>query len=293
MRKSIIIRTERNQDLGHAILDALKSNGQPMGSWSLHFHLRERGYKVSAPTIGRKLRDLERDELVRKDTVDGRVITVKGARMLSSATKDRRLRASAEEVLKLLKSNREKDILDLLAVRRIIEEESAYSAAVNASTKDIARLEKSVYRQRIKIATGDLGMEQDVDFHENLARASGNKFIAYCVHLLRSQDWMNYAVIAIRAKMGGGIVVDHEKVISAVRDHNPAAARNAMRKHIMKMTAEVKDYMRKPMHAIIRSRRSAIEALVGPSAPPFVRERYGLTDERSSSRNSRLKHRMR
>jgi hypothetical protein len=138
-----------------------------------------------------------------------------------------------------------------------------------------------------------LGMEQDVDFHENLARASGNKFIAYCVHLLRSQDWMNYAVIAIRAKMGGGIVVDHEKVISAVRDHNPAAARNAMRKHIMKMTAEVKDYMRKPMHAIIRSRRSAIEALVGPSAPPFVRERYGLTDERSSSRNSRLKHRMR
>jgi hypothetical protein len=289
MEKDIAMPREGNQDLSHAILHALQLNSQPMGSWSLYFHLRERGYNVSAPTIGRRLRDLERDELVRKDTVDGRLITPKGLRMLGSVTKDHRVRASAEEVLKLLKSNRQKDILDLLAVRRIIEEESAYLAAMNASAKDIARLEKSVHRQRIKIATGDLGVEQDVDFHENLAKASGNKFIAYCVHLLRSQDWMNYAVIAIRAKVGSGIVVDHEKVISAVRDHNPAAARTAMRRHIMKMTAEVKDYMKRPVHPITRSRRSAIEALVGPSAPPLVRERYGLTDERSRARNRRLK----
>jgi GntR family transcriptional regulator, transcriptional repressor for pyruvate dehydrogenase complex len=289
MEKDIAMPREGNQDLSHAILHALQLNSQPMGSWSLYFHLRERGYNVSAPTIGRRLRDLERDELVRKDTVDGRLITPKGLRMLGSVTKDHRVRASAEEVLKLLKSNRQKDILDLLAVRRIIEEESAYLAAMNASAKDIARLEKSVHRQRIKIATGDLGVEQDVDFHENLAKASGNKFIAYCVHLLRSQDWMNYAVIAIRAKVGSGIVVDHEKVISAVRDHNPAAARTAMRRHIMKMTAEVKDYMKRPVHPITRSRRFAIEALVGPSAPPLVRERYGLTDERSRARNRRLK----
>jgi GntR family transcriptional regulator, transcriptional repressor for pyruvate dehydrogenase complex len=289
MRKNTNMRLEGNQNLGHAILHALQLNGQPMGSWSLHFHLREHGYNVSAPTIGRKLRDLERDELVRKDTVDGRLITPKGVRLLGSATKDHRVRASAEEALKLLKSNRQKDILDLLAVRRIIEEESAYLAAMNASAKDIARLERSIHRQRIKIAAGDLGVEQDVDFHENLARASGNKFIAYCVHLLRSQDWMNYAVIAIRAKVGSGIVVDHEKVISAVRDHHPAAARTAMRRHIMKMTAEVKDYMRRPIHPIIRSRRSAIEALVGPSAPRLVRERYGLSDRRSRAGNRRLK----
>jgi DNA-binding FadR family transcriptional regulator len=290
MRKNINMRRVGTQDLGHAILHALQLNRQPMGSWSLHFHLREHGYNVSAPTIGRKLRDLERDELVRKDTVDGRLITPKGVRLLGSATKDHRVRASAEEVLRLLKSNRQKDILDLLAVRRIIEEESAYLAAMNASANDIARLEKSVHRQRTKIANGDLGIEQDVDFHENLARASGNKFIAYCVHLLRSQDWMNYAVIAIRAKVGSGIVVDHEKVISAVENHNPVAARTAMRRHIMKITAEVKNYMMRPIHPIARSRRSAIEALVGPSAGPLVRERFGLTDERSREKNLRLKH---
>jgi len=281
---------EGNQDLSHVILQVLQSNGQPMGSWSLYFLLRERGYSVSAPTIGRRLRDLERKELVRKDTVDGRIITPKGVRMLGSATKDHRVRASAEEVLKLLKSNRHKDIFDLLAVRRIIEEESAYLAAMNASAQDIARLEKSVRRQRKKIGAGDLGIEQDVDFHENLAKASGNRFIAYCVHLLRSQDWMNYAVIAIRAKVGSGIVVDHEKIISAVRDHNPAAARTAMRRHITKMTAEVRDFLKRPVHPITRSRRSAIEALVGPSAPPLVRERYGLTAERPHARNRRLKH---
>lgn len=250
MRKSISTPQEANQELSQAILQALRSNSQPMGSWSLYFHLRERGFSVSAPTIGRRLRDLERDELVRKDAVSGRIITHKGLRMLGRATKEHSVRSSAEEVLKLLKSNRQKDILDLLAVRRIIEEESAYLAAQNASGKDIARLERSVHRQRIKIATGDLGVDQDVDFHENLARASGNKFIAYCVHLLRSQEWMNYAVIAIRAKVGSGIVVDHEKVISAVRDHNPAASRTAMRRHIMKMAEEVRQYMKSSVEPI-------------------------------------------
>jgi GntR family transcriptional repressor for pyruvate dehydrogenase complex len=276
---------EGSQDLTHAILQALHSNGHPMGSWSLYFLLRERGHDVSAPTIGRRLRDLEREQLVRKDTVDGRIITPKGIRMLGSATKDHRIRASSEEVLKLLKSNRHKDIFDLLAVRRIIEEESAYLAAMHASPGDIGRLEKSVRSQRHRIAAGDLGLEQDVDFHENLARASGNKFIAYCVHLLRSQDWMNYAVIAIRVKAGSGIVVDHEKIIAAVKDHDPSAARNAMRRHIRKMTVEVREFLKKPVRPASRSRQSAIEALVGRSAPLVVRERHGLTESGSRSRH--------
>ena len=53
-------------ELDFAILQTLHSHGQPIGSGTLHYVLRKRGDNLSAPTIGRKLRDLENRGLVAK-----------------------------------------------------------------------------------------------------------------------------------------------------------------------------------------------------------------------------------
>lgn len=233
-----------SQQLDHAILEALHSSDQPMGSWSIYYLLKERGFSASAPTIGRRLRDLERQNFVGKVTVEGRSITPNGIRVLHSSAHDHRIRNTAEEVLKLLKSNRRKDILDLLQARRVIEGESARLAAMFATKKDIAMLEDIVRRQRNQVERGALGVKEDVDFHESLARISGNRFIAYSVHLLRSHEWMNNAVIAIRAKIGKPIV-DHEKLVAALRAHNPNSAQKIMEKHITRMMGEVERYWNK------------------------------------------------
>ena len=233
---------DASQELNLVILQALQANGRPMGSWSLYYLLRERGYNISAPTIGRKLRDLEGKKLVGKVTPEGRNITPSGLRMLRKAADDHQLRSSADKVLKLLKSNGRKDIIDQLIVRRLIEGESARLAATNASTRDIAKLEDIVHRQKDLVHKGNLGVREDVGFHESLAKASGNRFLASTVHLLRSQEWMNVAIIAIRAKVGVGLVVEHEKIIAALKERNPAAAQAAMQRHITKMIEEVERY---------------------------------------------------
>jgi len=230
-----------SQELDHAILEALHRNEQPMGSWSLYYLLKERGYAISAPTIGRRLRDLERKNFVGKVTVEGRKITASGLRMLRTKAHDHRIRTSAEEVLKLLKSNRRKDIIDLLTARRVIEGESARLAAIHATEKDVAKLVEIVQQQRNQVNSGGLAVKEDVDFHESLAKISGNRFIAYSVHLLRSHEWMNNAVIAIRTKLGTP-VVEHEKIIAAVRDHDPEAAQRIMQRHMTKMMSEVERY---------------------------------------------------
>jgi len=162
--------------------------------------------------------------------------------MLRKAADDHQIRGSAEEVLKLLRSNRRKDIIDLLIVRRIVEVEGARLAAMNASKKMIARLEEIVRKQKTSITSGSLAVEEDVRFHETLAKASGNQFIAYSVHLLRSRHWLNYAVIAIRAKLGAGLAVDHEEIIAAVKARNPDAALMTMQRHITTLLGEVERY---------------------------------------------------
>jgi GntR family transcriptional regulator, transcriptional repressor for pyruvate dehydrogenase complex len=240
----------KSQDLNHAILQVLRSNVKPMGSWGLYYILRDRGYGVSAPTIGRRLRDLEQTNLVTKVTVEGRSITPSGERVLREGLDDHRIRTSAQKFLQMLKSKSRKDIIDQLMIRRIIEDESAGLAALNASRASIVNLEKIVQRQKQSIAKGAMGVKEDVGFHENLAKASGNRILVPIVHLLRSQKWMNYALVAIRARVGTRLVIDHEEIISAIKDHNAAAARMAMHRHITKVIQDVEQYWERVLQPV-------------------------------------------
>ena len=233
---------DKSQDLDYAILRTLQSSRQPMGSWSLYYLLREHGHDVSAPTIGRKLRDMERLNLLDKSTVEGRVITPAGLRMLRKAARDEQSRAHADNLLKALDGRTRKDIIDQLTVRRIIEVEAAGLAALHASRAAISKLEDIVRKQEDAIKKGRMGVGEDVGFHEALARASGNKIISTTVHILRSQEWMNYLVTEIRTKVGTHLAVDHQKIISALKTRNSSLARKAMESHINQLIADVNRY---------------------------------------------------
>ncbi|MGB0010889.1 MAG: FCD domain-containing protein [Candidatus Sulfotelmatobacter sp.] len=232
----------KSQDLECAILQTLHSSRQPMGSWSLYYLLREQGHGASAPTIGRKLRELEQRKLLGKSTVEGRIITPAGERMLRKAMNDEQVRARADKLLKALDGRTQKDIIDLLTVRRIIEVESAGLAALHASRVSITKLEEIVRKQRQAIKKGRLGVGEDVGFHEALAQISGNKILSTTVHLLRSQEWMNYVVTEIRAKVGSRLAVDHQKIILALKTRNVSLARRAMEQHLNELIADVERY---------------------------------------------------
>jgi GntR family transcriptional regulator, transcriptional repressor for pyruvate dehydrogenase complex len=236
------MQQNKSQDLDYAILRTLQSSPQPMGSWSLYYLLRELGHDVSAPTIGRKLRELEQQKLLGKSTVEGRIITPAGTRLLRKAAYDEQVRARADKLLKALDGRTQKDIIDQLTVRRIIEVESAGLAALHASRASIAKLEQIFRKQKQAIKKGRLGVGEDVGFHEALAQASGNKIIATTVHLLRSQEWMNYVVTEIRNKVGTRLAVDHQKIILALKKRNSSLARRAMERHLNQLIADVERY---------------------------------------------------
>jgi GntR family transcriptional repressor for pyruvate dehydrogenase complex len=123
-----------------------------------------------------------------------------------------------------------------------MEGESARLAAISASINEIAKLEEIVRKQKAFVSSGGLAVEEDVRFHETLAKASGNKFVAHSVQMLRSHERLNYAVIAIRAQVGVTLAVQHEEIISAVRDRDPDRALKTMQEHIAGLIDEVERY---------------------------------------------------
>jgi GntR family L-lactate dehydrogenase operon transcriptional regulator len=233
---------ETHSNLDLAILQTLHTHGQPIGSGTLHYVLRKRGDNLSAPTIGRKLRDLENRGLVAKVSVEGRVLTAAGQKLLHKLEQEKSLENSGDKLLKLLKRGGRKDIIDQLAARRVLEAETAALAAVNATAAQIQYLEQLIAQGYELVEHGETGTRADVDFHETIAEASGNSILSALVIMLRSQLWLNQVIATIRAKVGGRLVVDHEAILNAIKTGKPELARKAMQQHLDKLISDVDRY---------------------------------------------------
>lgn len=240
--------TNHLSDIEYSILHSLGEEGQPMGSGSLHYMMRKRGSRMSAPTIGRKLRDLEHSGLVAKVSVEGRTLTPAGQKLLESIERERKFQLSGEHVLKLLKRNGKKDIVDTLMARRAIEGETCALAASRITPEELGKLIDLIAEQRKMIERGESGAALDVSFHDTIAQLSGNSVLAGMVIMLRSQERLNSIVTAIRVHVGTRPVVDHEKILKALKTGKAETARRAMEQHLNRLIADVEKYWEEVFH---------------------------------------------
>jgi GntR family transcriptional regulator, transcriptional repressor for pyruvate dehydrogenase complex len=267
------------------ILRAVRAQNRPIGSWTLHYVLREYGHDISAPTIGRKLRELEQRGMLSPATPEGRSLTSLGENLLKRAEEEKRIHRSTERLLLSLQRNSRKDLIDQLIARRAIESEVAGLAALNASSEAVGTLEGLIEAQRKSILIGEMGVAEDVKFHEGLAQVSGNLVLVSLVHLLRSHEWFNDVITAIRAKVGGRRVVDHEEIVGAVKQRDVLLAKKAIEQHITRLITDIDQYWEQVFGssnspAPILGRQDNSDALTLPHSPP-TRSRVGSESENS------------
>lgn len=126
--------------------------------------------------------------------------------------------------------------LDLLEARLVVEAQTAALAARHATEQDIALLRKSVARMVQDHAKSPMLHEGDRDFHLGIARAGGNAALLFIVTTLWDQRYspMQERLETLFSTPGlhSAAVNDHRAILKAIADHDPTAARRAMRKHL-------------------------------------------------------------
>jgi repressor of nif and glnA expression len=75
-------------------LELVAESDKPIGRGALNLLLRWRGFRVSPPTVGRRLQELEFEGMLAKVSVEGRVITARGRDVLAHWSAETRLRLS-------------------------------------------------------------------------------------------------------------------------------------------------------------------------------------------------------
>ncbi len=129
-------------------------------------------------------------------------------------------------------------LVELFVVREALEGMAARLAAMHARDADIVELRAAVSGQAVTSDTADVPPElaeeqQNHDFHSAVARCSRNPML---IDLLCGEL---YALLRLYRGIAPGVrprgrpaIVEHERIVSAIEDHDPDLAELLMRRHV-------------------------------------------------------------
>ncbi|MGX5769718.1 FadR/GntR family transcriptional regulator [Microbacterium ureisolvens] len=128
--------------------------------------------------------------------------------------------------------------VDLLAVRRVLETESAGLAAVRLTDAEFDELEKILSDIDSELASGNLEPETFIDadaaFHRRIAVASGNPALAALIDTLMTRTLRGRLWRAITERDSVGEAhADHRAILAALRTRDAERARIRMAAHLL------------------------------------------------------------
>jgi DNA-binding FadR family transcriptional regulator len=141
----------------------------------------------------------------------------------------------------LVSANRAGGVLaEYLEARRLLEVEAAGLAAERATPLAIQRLSgafdamrAAAERARTNPAAEPLYQQADIDFHRAIIRAAGNRPVARMAEPIHRALSATFAALARPQSRFERGLPEHARILEAIRGGDAAAARLAMREHLL------------------------------------------------------------
>lgn len=237
------------------VLHLLSVSDEPLGAGTIREELARNGMELSEASVGRFIRDLDSRGITERIGFQGRVLTPLGEERLGELLSEREKLVSTGAFLEAVKSREKEMLLEILVARRAIEREMASLAASSRTNGDIAILRDILERQDALLARGEPMASTDPEFHQEVARISGNKVLQSAIEIIRRSGEGASFFEYIRTKVGSSVGTDHVAVFDAIREGDPDAAAAAMTIHINNIIRDVKTYWKDHMKDLKRHRK--------------------------------------
>jgi GntR family transcriptional repressor for pyruvate dehydrogenase complex len=148
---------------------------------------------------------------------------------------------------------------DLIAVRLVLEVGAAELAAGKITDKQLGELGDTLVRTRASVRVPSRFSETDIDFHRRVHEAAGNVILSRLLLSVSALGVHRRVVTGKISELRSVTLAEHEEIFQALRDHDPLAARDAMRRHIQNATPHLEEPQRERNSVGRRvSRRSAV-----------------------------------
>jgi len=121
---------------------------------------------------------------------------------------------------------------ELVEARIFLELKGVKLAAIRRTTDDLIRMENALKAYSDKVNAGEDAVQEDLLFHLAIARASGNPTLNTFMLKITPEIINNFEKHHVCDKDTAFIgIQEHNTIINAIRDNDPAAAKDAGKKH--------------------------------------------------------------
>lgn len=176
---------------------------------------------VHRSTIREAIRALEQNGLVRRHD-GGKLLFVTAPREADISSK-----ITAAIVLQ------EVTFFELWESMRCIEPALVEGAASRISEDTLDALQENVEKTRVAYADKRSLVQLDIEFHQLIATASGNRALQLCRQPISQLFYPAFLNVFSRLNAGERLVFAHEKILQALRSRDAAVAREWMDKHVV------------------------------------------------------------
>lgn len=125
----------------------------------------------------------------------------------------------------------EAEVVELFALREVLEGYSVGELAQRAGEADIERLRAVIERQRGADDPGEF-LELDETFHLLIPELAGLGRTRDFIRDLRSVMWLVGTVAMSVRTRAPEVIAEHEAIVSAIAEHDGTAAKRALRQHL-------------------------------------------------------------
>jgi GntR family transcriptional regulator, transcriptional repressor for pyruvate dehydrogenase complex len=137
----------------------------------------------------------------------------------------------------------------VIQARESLEPAMSELAALHMSDDALESLALNVRRTRAGLADIRAFMDLNLEFHDLIARSSGNALFRYMIDAMT--DILDGTAMGVEypEPRRAGICDAHERIYEAIRSREPIAAREAMREHL----AEYSQYLTRKFPDVVQS----------------------------------------
>lgn len=210
-----------------SILEAINKFSYPVGASYL---CKELNY--SQATIGRILLECEQQGVLEKVSNKGRIITEKGKEMLKSYYEKEKMLTTANNLIQHVGNATKEDLLEILAVRKLLEVKACKDACQYATDAEINELKGLLFDYIRERYNNNLGNEQDLKLHLKIAEMSKNKTILHIMTLILTSDNSYTTFALVSSSMDVDSSQWHKDIVEAIEKRDSEEAGNSMYKHL-------------------------------------------------------------
>ncbi len=186
-------------------------------------------YRVGRSSVREALRMLESQGLI-KSVGNGAFVVAGDQQLLSQS-------------LRLLLALDRVSLHELYEVRKILEVEAAALAAARRTDEHLRRLEQTIAEMAAGLDSQERHSEADLRFHLEVAAATGNRVIMRVMDGIR--DLLHRTLASIYQIPGSPArtLEQHRTIAHAIRTGPADAARDAMRRHLVRVEQDIREVL--------------------------------------------------